>query len=245
MPVYLPGYDCGQKAKAWPGTVRYRQGPDRAARPLGLSVTLDMRAELGPAADVVRAEASGMGLEWVRQRLAVELLLCDQVMPPTIIDRVAEDMISTGRAGWARRWGRAAKGGLATSWLLAGSIMAFALRRPLPHWHVLGIHVLKTSQGEAGLKVAVDPYAGELLSVGESDEIGVWLGPPGEPASAGRQDDIVVYRGDYRIGVARDVDGAYRAILLEPRHAHTILLTDATRSRAADGSWQLRLHSPS
>jgi len=245
IPVYLPGYDGGNKAKAWPGTVIYRQGPGGGARPLGLSLTLDMRAELGAAADLVRFEASGMGPEWVRQRLAVRFLLNDQMIPPSIVDHIAEDITSTGPAGWARRSARAAKSGLATSWLLAGSVMAFTLRRPLPHWHVLGIHVLDTSQYGAGPEVTIDPHAGELLAVGESDEIHVWLGMPRPFVLAGSKNDVVVYRGDYRVGVLRDVDDAYRAVLLEPRHAHTTLLTDAIRSRAADGSWQLRLRSPS
>lgn len=244
IPVYLPGYGSDRKDKTWPGTVRYRQRPGESARPLGASITLDMRAELGAAADLVRAEASGMGPEWVRQRLAVEFMLREQMMPPTIVDRIAEDITSNGPAGRARSVVRASKTGLATIWLLGASTMAFALSRPLPHWHILGMHVIKTSQRGPGLEVTVDPSAGELLAVGESDDIDVWLGLSREFSSAGSEDDIVVYRGDYRLGVLKDIDGAYRAILMEPRHAHTILMTDATRSRTADGSWDLRLHSP-
>jgi hypothetical protein len=245
IPVYLPDWADGQKAKPWPGTVIYRlQGSRGAAPPLGLSITLDLTAELAEAADLVRAEANGMGYEWARQRLAVELLLRGQMMPPRIVDQIAEDITFAGPAGWAHRSARAAKTALATSWLFVRTVTAFASRRPLPHWHILGTHVVGTCERRARLEVTVDPYADELLAVGESGEIHVWLGIPRKFASTSSQDDIVVYRGDYRLGVLGDVDGTYRAILLERRHAHTILMTDATRSRTADGSWRLRVHSP-
>jgi hypothetical protein len=244
VPVYLPGYDSDRKDKTWPGTVRYRRRPGESARPLGASITLDMRAELGAAADLVRAEANGMGPAWVRQRLAVEFMLSEQIMPPTIVDRIAEDITSDGPVGRARNVLRAFKTGLATIWLLGATIVAFALGRPLPHWHILGMHVINTSQHGPGLEVSVDPSAGELVAVGEPDDIDVWLGLSREFSSGDGEDDIVVYRGDYRLGVLKDIDGDYRAILTEPRHARTILMTDATRSRTADGSWDLRLHSP-
>lgn len=244
VPAYRPGYDFDQKMRVWPGNAIYRQDSGRATQPLGLSITLDVRAQAGEAVDLVRATARGMSPKWVRQRLAIELLLRDQMMPPTIVDQIANEVASAGPAGWARSSVYAAKVGLATCWLLVGTIMAFTLRRPLPHWHIFGIHAVRTSQRGAGLEVTVDPHARELLAVGESDEFDVWLGIPREPSSVVGQRDIVVYRGDYRVGVLGDIEGIYRGILLEPRHAHTILMTDATRSRTADSSWQLHLRSP-
>jgi hypothetical protein len=245
VPVYLPSYESRRNAKVWPGTVAYRrQGPGGAHRgPLGLSITLDETEEFAEVADPVRAEARGMSYEWVRQRLAVELLLRGHMMLPRIVDQVAEDITFTGPAARMRRAVHAGRAALATSWLAVRSIAAFALHRPLPHWHVLGTHVIGTCGWEAWLEVAIDPWADELLAVGEPDEIDVWLGMYGETAHTGGPDDIAVYRGDYRLGVLSDA-GVYSAILMEPRHADIYLLTDALRSRAADGSWRLRVRSP-
>ena len=246
VPVYLPGYESHRNTRVEPGTVAYgRQGSGGAARPpLGLSITLDETKEFAEAANLVRAEARGMSYGWVRQRLAVELLLREQTMPPRIVDQVAEDITLTGPAGWARRAGLRGRAALATSSLVVRSITAFALRRPLPHWHILGMHVVGTSVRGALLEVAVDPWAEELLAVGETDEIDVWLGIERTVVSTAGSDIIVVYRGDHRLGVLID-DGTYSAILMEPRHADTHVLTDAIRDRAADGSWRLRVRPPS
>jgi hypothetical protein len=238
--VYLPGYESPREAKVWPGVVLYR-GARWGNRPLGLSVELKAAAELAEAADLVRAEARGMSYEWVRQRLALELLVRGEVMPPGIVDQAAEGITFTGPAGWARRAVRARRRSVATSWLAVRSIFAWALRRPLPHWHIFGFHAVAPSPWGTWLEVAVDPWAGELLAVGDSDKIAVWLGLSRETFGP---DSIVVYRGDYRLGVLTDGDGGYRAILAEPRHEHTNLVTDATRSRADDGSWRLRIGSP-
>jgi hypothetical protein len=185
-----------------------------------------------------------MSYEWVRQRLAVELLLRGHMPPPRITDRIAEDVTFTNPADRVRRAVNAVKAALATNWLAMRSIAALAFRQPLPHWHIFGIHTIDTGTLEELLEVAIDPGADELLAVGESDEISVWLSIPGETVPTADPQDIVVYRGDYRLGVIDGNGGAYRAILMEPRHADIHLLTDAVRSRADDGSRQLRIFSP-
>lgn len=247
VPVYLPGYLGTPKARVWPGRVAYRRlGSDKGIQrgPLGFSVTLDETDEFSEAADIVHAEARGMSYQWVRQRLAVELLLRGHFPPPRIVDRIAEDITFANPADRVRRAVNAVKAALATNWLAMRSIAALAFRRQLPHWHIFGIHTINTDAWEELLRVAIDPWADELLAVGESDEIGVWLGVPGETVRTADPNDIAVYRGDYRLGVLDGNDGAYRAILMEPRHADIHLLTDAVRSRADDGSWQLRVLSP-
>jgi hypothetical protein len=243
VPVYLPGYEPPRNAPVWPGTVTYqpRRSGGAARRPLGLSLVLAAEDEFGEVAGIVRAEARGMSYEWVRHRLAVELLLRGQLMPPRIVDQVAEGIMFKGHGPRARHAGRAS---LATSWLTVRSLAAFILRRPLPHWHILGMHIIETSRWGPCLDVAVDPWVGDLLAMGESDEITVWLGMPGKDARTTDPDDIEVYRGDYRLGVLSDKAGIYRMILMEPRHADTHVLTDAIRSREVDGSWRLCIRPP-
>lgn len=246
VPVYLPGYEPSRNAPVWPGIVTYQ--PQRSGgasrRPLGLSLVLAAEDEFGEAAGIVRAEARGMSYEWVRHRLAVELLLRGQLMPPRIVDQVAEGIMSKGLGDRVRHAVRAVRASLVTSWLAVRSVAAFTLRRPLPHWHILGMHIIETSRWGLCLDVAVDPWAEDLLAAGESDEIVAWLGMPVKNAGTRGPDDIEVYRGDFRVGVLADKAGIYRMILLEPRHVDAHVLTDAIRSRAADGSWRLCIRPP-
>jgi hypothetical protein len=85
-----------------------------------------------------------MSREWVRQRLAVELLQRGQLPPPRIIDRIAEDIAYTNPADRVRRAVNTAQADFATNWLVMCSIAAFAFRRPIPHWHIFGIHTIST-----------------------------------------------------------------------------------------------------
>jgi hypothetical protein len=106
----------------------------------------------------------------------------------------------------------------------------------------MGIHMVETDKQDELVEVAVDSWAGELLSVEEADEMGVWLRMSSEDAHEGGVDTVVVHCGDYRVGVLRD-DDFYREILAELRHADTLLMTEAVRSRAPDGSWQLHIRT--
>lgn len=246
VPVYLPGYESPRNAPAWPGiiTCQPQHSGGAVGQSFGVSLVLAVEDEFNEIAGIVRAEARGMSYEWVRHRLAVELLLRGKLLPPRIVDQVAEGIMFEGLGPGIRRSVRARRVSLATSWLAVRSVAAFTLGRPLPHWHVLGMHIIETSRWGPCLDIAVDPWAGDLLAVGESDEIPVWLGMPGKDARTTGPDDIEVYLGDYRLGVLSDKAGIYRIILTEPRHADTHVVTDAIRSRAADGSWRLGIRSP-
>jgi hypothetical protein len=107
----------------------------------------------------------------------------------------------------------------------------------------MGMHMVMTDDwGEPG-EVALDPWADELVAIGEPDEFDVWLGIAGEDAHPGGRGAVVVYRGDYRLGVFRN-DAFYRKILTEPCHSNTILMTVAVRSRAPSGGWRLGVRLP-
>lgn len=244
--VLLPAYLPVLTTKPWPGRVIYGQSGSRrraSPAPLGFSVGLDETDEVSEAASVVRAEARGMSYEWVRQRLAVELLKRGHLLPPRIVDQVAAEIMLPSLAGKLLRSMRASKVSLVTGWLAVRSIVAFAMRRPIPHWHILGMHVMQTYAGAAVLEVDVDSRANELMEVGEGEEVDVWLGVAEESGSKSSEKCITVYRGDYRLGTLGG-SPAYQAILTEPQHANIHILTDAIKHRADDGSWKLYILAP-
>lgn len=246
VPVYLTGGDHYGDVGIWPGKVVYRRKRKKTSwevgQPLGLTIKWDETEAFAGIADGVRAEAREIGYGLVRHRLVVELLLRQKILIPIIVDQVAEDIAVAGPANQVRRGIHARRVVCHTNWLLARTIMAFIARRPIPHWHILGMHVIETSESEEPLEVEVDPWAGELLAIGELDEFEVWLGMKGE---GGRSDDVIVYRGDYPVGRLDDHNWIYRGIMLEPRHSNIRIVTSAVRSKATDGSWKLRVGSPS
>jgi hypothetical protein len=203
-----------------------------------------MTEEISEAASLVRAEARGMSYEWVRQRLAVELLRRGHLLLPRIVDQVAQDIALLSPAGRLLRSMRAFRIDLVTSWLAMRSILAFALRRPIPHWHLFGMHVMQTYAGGAALEVDLDTRVNELLEPGEEKELDVWLSAAKETETTSSEKRIIVYRGDYRLGTLGDSE-AYYEILMEPQHANIHIATDAIKYRADDGSWKLYILPPS
>jgi hypothetical protein len=184
-----------------------------------------------------------MSYEFVRQRLAVELLKRGHFLPPRIVDQVAVDVTFSSPNVRLFRSVRAFNVGIITTWLVVRSMAAFFMRRPIPHWHIFGMHVMQTSASGAMLEVDVDSRVYELLAVGEDKELDVWLGLARETETMPSGNSIIVYRGDYRLGTLGG-SSAYYEILMEPRHANIQILTDAIKHRAADGSWKLSILAP-
>jgi hypothetical protein len=244
VPVYVPGYLSSPKDPVWPGTITYRKpasGKRAVSASPGFSIAVDGTEEFGEAASIVRAGARGMKYEWVRQRLAVELLLRGHLKPPRMVDQVARDIAAQDAASRVDRSVRVTQAFLLANWLAFRSVIAYILRRALPHWHIFGMHVIATHSALPLLKVSVDPWADELLAAGDADDLEIWLDLQLEDPTP----VVVAYRGDYRVGILDDETGVYRTILMEPRHKGIQLLTDGIRSLAADGSWQLRVYAPS
>jgi hypothetical protein len=245
VPVYLPAKRPGEGVLVWPGRVEYRKPPPGRrvrAKPLGLSIGLDESDEVGEAAAVVRSMARGKSYEWVRQQLSVQLLLRGHLKPPVMTDQVAQGVARLGLPGAVHRAGQAARRSLITNSLAIRTVVAYALRRRIPHWHIYGTHVMRTWPEGPQLEVALDPWADELLAVGDGDEMEIMLGAPRD--STGEAGVTVAYRGDYRIGTLGDDLGAYGEILAEPRHENVWLVTDGVRSLAPDGSRRLRVLAP-
>jgi hypothetical protein len=131
-------------------------------------------------------------------------------------------------------------------WHALHSVGAMVGRRPLPHWHDMGIHRVTPSPGDQRFEIVLDPGAWKWLAVGDDDAIDVRLGTAGQRASdTGPDTPAVVHRGDERLGVlGADADAIYRPILAEARHEDVVVVTTAIRSRTADDAWRLRVGSP-
>jgi len=244
VPVYLPAYP--RSRRAWPGVVHrpQQQGWHRNTgplqRPSGVSFGFDATDELVDVVARVQAEGRGKSYAWIRQRLLVDLLPYELNLMPGVLDYLAEDLASRSRGlpGAMRRWARARRRSIRTAGLLLRAVVAFIGRRPQPHWHLFGMHVVDTSGWGAPAEVALDPWAGDLVAMDGTDDIIVWLGPQQQGPS------VVAYYGDYRLGVLTGDDSFYRSILGEPGHADVRVITEAVRSRAADGSWRLHVRAP-
>ena len=251
VPVYLAVYQGS--GRAWPGVVHrpQQEGWHRTTgplqRPSGVSFGFHATEDLVALVARVQAEARGKSYAWTRQRLLVDLLPYELNLMPGVLDYLAEDIASRTRGlpGALRRWARARRRSMRTAGLLLRAVVALIGRRPQPHWHLFGMHVVGTSGWGAPAEVALDPWADELVAMAGTDEIIVWLGlrhgsggPPERPTR------VVAYYGDYRLGVLTGDDGFYRAILEEPGHADVRVTTDAVRSHAADGSWRLHVRTP-
>lgn len=241
VPVYTPVPKFERPGK-WPGTVDYEGSP--AKDPLGFSVRITETAGFSEAVNVVRSGAAGKTYKWVRQRLSVELLRRGERNLPVVVSLVAEQVTQTGIHGSTPRRRRAFQAGLISNWLVIRTITAFVLHRTLPHWHILGIHAASFRGPMTWLDASIDPWAEELLAMGDSDDIVVWLDMPQASSNEDHAGDVVVFRGDYRLGVCPDIHDAYRAILMEPGHSGTNLAVEATRSRMPDGSWSLKIPYP-
>jgi hypothetical protein len=243
VPVYWPLAETRGRAGSWPGTIRYGA---RARLSWGFSLSTDVPEDVRVVAASVRAGAPQAGPELVRQQLVTELLLAGRMLPRRIADQLVDDIVLARPGKWRDRTLRGQRVALLTSWLLMRTVAAFLLFRPKPHWHILGQHLVRAF-GWPPLDVAVDPWAGELLAVGEEDEFDVRLalaGPdPGRPDSARPQ--VVVYRGDYRVGVlGAEAAARYRRVVAEHRQPGADVVTLAARSRSHDGSWRLQVSHP-
>lgn len=207
----------------------------------------DSAARVEDALNVVRQNLSGLAREQVRQRLMEELLAREQMLPPRAVDYyVSRIMPGAGFAGKLSRWWRAAGDRLEVAGLALRSIYAMMLHRPMPHWHIMGIHMIRPSWLGSGLAVIIDPNAGKLIGMGERNEFEVWLG-----FSAEEKDEslgyspVIVYRGEGRIGRLGAAGSViYGSMLADDRHSNVIILTRARREKIADGSWSLRIAQP-
>jgi hypothetical protein len=225
---------------------------------------------LEEAIDAAQSAAHGMNRAEARQRIVAELRARDIVMTPPGVDLILQDiMLGTGAAGGIRR----AAWHLANLAELTGAAIRFinatARHRPLPPWDLGGARHLKADR-HVPADVILDPAAQELLAVGIStitdheiailggDIIEVWLSHPGAgpgPATGGHgagnapaaDDDqpLIVHYGEDRVGVlGPEASNAYRQAVHHAHDAGVIPIIPATRSRADDGSWHVRLGHP-
>jgi hypothetical protein len=263
VPVFWSGYSHGRRRGSrdggrWPGGIRYEpvSGQRRTRVPAGepgpsaaTSADNDINAAVAAAGQAVRAACQEVrAADWdsVRQRLAAELVMRGAFLPANAVSSIARDVAYRGSVGGSALLAlRSAERGIFTAGLLAWTIMARLLGRSLPHWHILGLHLLRPGPWPLEVEVTLDDGAAEIMSIGGEDDIAVCVGIATEyiPESAGSVP--VVYRGEYKIGTLDGpVSGEYRKIVMDPRHIGIDIVTAAQRSYTPDGQWKLRIRTP-
>lgn len=202
------------------------------------------------AVDAARAGARTRNREQVRELLVAELRTRGLMLPPASADSLVDHIV----AGFAQRQG----GRLAELGKLASvafrSLTAAIQHQPLPSWNGSAVLLVNSTLPFQPIEVILDRDADEHLAVGDADTIDVWLGLGG-PGSPGEQStseaigaadqQVVLFRGDYRVGVLDpDASAAWLPLVRQGRDESRTIATWATRQQARNGEWRLLVGTP-
>lgn len=138
-------------------------------------------------------------------------------------------------------------GGLAQRLAMQAKLGGFAVRflsaavrhQTLPRWDVGATRVVHSSLPFRPVDVILDQGAAQHLDVGDADTFEVWFGT-GTPSPDQAPQPVIVFRGDYRVGVLDpEASAAWTAQLHDSRGTGQTVVTFATRQLTDNGEWRL------